>query len=218
VAEEVPDTRVLMEPVTETPIARPGKNRLVAILLAVFFLVAFVGALVVTINYRAHPVETPPAAASQASLPASQPSLPKSQPALPANQPALPASPPPLPASPAPAPRAAVTEDQSSAQRATAGDVAQRAMPDLLPSAVQSIRGEVNVAVRVAVDAGGSVESASLDSPGPSRYFAKMSLQAAQNWKFKPAQADGKNVASAWILHFKFTQAGTDVTPVQVSP
>jgi outer membrane biosynthesis protein TonB len=45
-----------------------------------------------------------------------------------------------------------------------------------------------------------------------------MSLQAAQNWKFKPAQADGKNVASAWILHFKFTQAGTDVTPTQVSP
>jgi TonB family protein len=72
--------------------------------------------------------------------------------------------------------------------------------------------------VRVAVDASGSVESASLDSPGPSRYFSKVSLQAAQNWKFKPAQADGQNVASAWILHFKFTQAGTDVTPVQVSP
>jgi TonB family protein len=91
-------------------------------------------------------------------------------------------------------------------------------MPDLLPSAVQSIHGQVNVKVRVSVDPGGNVESASFDSPGPSKYFAKMSLQAAQNWKFKPAQVDGKTVASAWVLHFKFTQSATDVTPIRISP
>jgi TonB family protein len=91
-------------------------------------------------------------------------------------------------------------------------------MPDLLPSAVQSIHGVVNVKVRVTVDASGNVESASLDAPGPSKYFAKMSLQAAQNWKFKPAQADGESTSRAWILNFKFTQAGADVTPVQVTP
>ena len=29
---------------------------------------------------------------------------------------------------------------------------------------------------------------------------------------------DGKPVSSVWTLHFTFTQAGTDVTPVEVSP
>jgi len=205
VIEQVLHERVLAEPVAETPIAVRSKNRRVAILLAVFFLVAFVAAQLVTIIYRGqHAQSRSPAASQPSSPPASPPSLPASRPSIPASG-----------AAPSGAP---VAENQSSAQGATAGDVTQREMPDLLPGAVQSIRGEVDVAVRVAVDAGGNVESASLDSPGPSRYFAKMSLQAAQNWKFKPAQADGTNVASAWILHFRFTQAGTDVTPTRVSP
>jgi outer membrane biosynthesis protein TonB len=62
------------------------------------------------------------------------------------------------------------------------------------------------------------VSNAALDSPGPSKYFAKQAMQAAQRWRFKPAQADGKAVASTWILRFHFTQSGTDITPVEVSP
>jgi len=204
VTEQVLNERVWAEPEAETPVAVRGKRRWVTVLLAVFFLIAFVAAQLVTIIYRAHHVQPHPPAASHPPLPVSQPAAPTSQP--------------PLTASPAPAPPTEVPANQSSTESAKTGDVAQRVMPDLSPGAVQSIRGEVDVAVRVAVDASGSVESASLDSPGPSRYFSKVSLQAAQNWKFKPAQADGQNVASAWILHFKFTQAGTDVTPVQVSP
>jgi TonB family protein len=88
--------------------------------------------------------------------------------------------------------------------------VAQRVMPDVLPSAQQSIQGQVNVNVRVSVDASGNVTSAALESPGPSKYFAKVALQAAQQWKFKPSPG-------TWILQFQFTQAGNEVTPVRAA-
>jgi TonB family protein len=186
-----------VEPAAEkhVAIAIPDRHRGPAILAAVFFLVA----LIVTLIVHSHHVQPTQTSAGQRSLPAGQPKPPASQPALPAN--------------PATRRSTPVPENQGPTKGATTSEAAERAMPDLLPSAVQSIRGEVNVTVRVAVDAGGNVESASLDSPGPSKYFAKTSLQAAQNWKFKPAQ-----VPSAWILHFTFTQAGTEITPVQESP
>lgn len=118
----------------------------------------------------------------------------------------------------APAPSAPVPADQSATTGEAAGDVTQQGVPNLLPSALKSIHGDLNVKVKVAVDADGNVESASLDSPGPSKYFARVSLEAAQKWKFKPVQVDGKAVASTWMLRFKFTQAGAQITPVKVSP
>jgi len=82
-------------------------------------------------------------------------------------------------------------------------------------AAAHSIHGEVNVKVRVAVDPSGNVASAEFESEGPSKYFSKLAMDAAQKWKFKPAEANGQAVASAWILQFQFTQDGTDVVPVQ---
>jgi TonB family protein len=202
VTEPVLSGEVLTEPTPLEPaaekhvaIAIPARHRGPAIVAAVFFLVA----LTVTLVVHSHHVQPTQTSGDQRSLPAGQARLPASQAALPAS-----------PATPRSAP---VPENQGATKGAARSEAAERAMPDLLPSAVQSIRGEVNVTVRVTVDAGGNVESASLDSPGPSKYFAKASLQAAQNWKFKPAQ-----VPSAWILHFTFTQAGTEITPVQESP
>jgi TonB family protein len=74
------------------------------------------------------------------------------------------------------------------------------------------------VTIRVTVDPGGNVSNAAFDSPGPSKYFAKLALQAAQHWKFKPAQVDGQAVSSVWILRFQFRQTATEVTPVEASP
>lgn len=96
--------------------------------------------------------------------------------------------------------------------------VVEQVMPDLLPGAVASIHGQVNVKVRVAVDATGAVSNASLDSPGPSKYFANAALEAARRWRFKAAQARGQAVASVWMLQFQFKQSGTDVMPVEVTP
>jgi TonB family protein len=91
-------------------------------------------------------------------------------------------------------------------------------MPDLLPAAVRSINGQVNVAVRVKVDSRGEVLSAAFDSAGTSRYFSKVALEAAQHWRFKPPQVDGQAVPSVWVLRFHFTQTASEATPVEIAP
>jgi TonB family protein len=118
----------------------------------------------------------------------------------------------------APAAQTPAAQTQTSNDPLVKGAVAQRVSPDILPSAMESIDGKVDVKIRVAVDPSGKVSSATYDSPGTSRYFAKMTLQAAQQWQFSPAHVDGQPVSSVWILAFEFTQAGTEITPVEVSP
>jgi TonB family protein len=98
------------------------------------------------------------------------------------------------------------------------GDVAQRVLPEVLESARNTIRGTVKVAVRVDVDRSGDVESAELDSHGPSKYFARTALQAAQLWRFKPPMVGGRGVLSTWTLRFEFTRGGTIVVPAQEIP
>lgn len=116
---------------------------------------------------------------------------------------------------PAPAPAPAARRDNGAVLK---GDVAERAEPDLLPKAVASIHGGFNVVVRVKVDAAGAVSDATLDSEGPSRYFAKAAVEAARRWRFKPAQVKGEAVPSEWLLHFRFTRGGSEITPVEVAP
>ena len=84
--------------------------------------------------------------------------------------------------------------------------VAQQVMPDVLPGALASIHGKFEVRIRVTVDVGGSVTNAAFDSEGPSKYFANTAMKAAQQWKFKPG------LAGSWILQFRFTRAGAEVT------
>jgi TonB family protein len=123
----------------------------------------------------------------------------------------------PMPTSPAPSPQPPVPVNQTPQGASVKGAVVERVLPEVLPGAQESIEGKVNVSVRVVVDAGGSVSNATFDSPGPSKYFARQAMQAAEHWKFKPAQVDGKAVSSTWLLHFHFTQSGTDITPAEVS-
>jgi TonB family protein len=72
--------------------------------------------------------------------------------------------------------------------------------------------------VKVAVDASGKVVESSLESPGPSKYFARLAREAAGRWKFSPAQLKGRPVASKWILQFAFSSSGTEVRPTEVAP
>jgi TonB family protein len=140
-----------------------------------------------------------PASSAQSPAPAPQPPVAAAQTATPAPQ------------SPAPATPVVVGPPIK-------GDVAERVLPEVLPSAQASIDHQVNVGVRVTVDETGNVSNATFESAGPSKYFARQAMQAAQRWRFKPAQADGKPLSSAWILRFHFTQSGTEITPVEVSP
>jgi len=98
------------------------------------------------------------------------------------------------------------------------GEVAQQVLPDVLESARNTIRGTVKVTVNVDVDRSGNVEGAELESSGPSKYFARAALQAAQHWSFKPPNIGGQGVLSSWNLRFEFTRGGTKVTPTQENP
>jgi TonB family protein len=115
-------------------------------------------------------------------------------------------------------PQSPVPGTQSSKGAAVRGAVAERVLPDVPQSASETIHGTVEVSIRVTVDPSGDVSNATFDSPGASKYFANLALQAARDWRFKPAQVDGQAVSSVWILRFQFRQTGTEVTPVEASP
>jgi TonB family protein len=99
---------------------------------------------------------------------------------------------------------------KSSAGGVVKAAVAQQVLPDIPARIIGTIRGHVNVGIRVEVDAAGNVAQASIDSQGPSRYFADQALKAAQSWKFTPAQVDGRAAASTWLVQFQF--GNSDIT------
>jgi len=119
---------------------------------------------------------------------------------------------------PASSPQSPVQEDQPFKGEDVKGAVVGRVLPDVIPSASNTIQGKVEVRIRVTVDPRGNVSNATFDAPGPSKYFATLALQAAQQWRFEPAQVDGQATSSVWILRFQFTPTATLVTPVQTSP
>ncbi len=98
------------------------------------------------------------------------------------------------------------------------GAVVHQVLPDVPQRARDTIRGTVRVSVRVAVDPSGSVVGETFDSPGPSKYFADLALQAAPRWKFAPTKIDGRNISSEWILRFEFERTATKVLPVRAAP
>jgi TonB family protein len=99
-----------------------------------------------------------------------------------------------------------------------AGHPSDQVIPNVPESARKTIHGTVRVGVRVSVDSSGEVTEAEFDSAGPSKYFAQLALNAAQQWKFDPPKMQGRNVLSDWLLQFQFTQKGTKVIPTQSDP
>ena len=91
--------------------------------------------------------------------------------------------------------------------------VVRQVMPQVSPSARRTIRGTIKVRVRVDVDAAGNVAKAKLESAGPSKYFSRVAMEAAREWKFVPAQAH-ESGAREWKLQFAFSRAKTGVSAV----
>lgn len=108
---------------------------------------------------------------------------------------------------PAPGPAASTAPVASSNQ----GSVLQQVSPVVSKSAQNTISGTIKIRVKVLVDASGNVEKASFISAGPSKYFARQAMQAAEQWKFSAAQANGQAAARAWILHFGFKRSGIEI-------
>jgi len=124
----------------------------------------------------------------------------------------------PSPTSHANARSAARTRESAPQGAGAKGAVSQQVLPRVSPSARHTIEGKIKVAVRVDVDPSGSVKDARLVSPGPSKYFARVALEAARDWKFTPPQVQGQAVPSQWILRFGFRRTDTEVVPTQTDP
>jgi len=104
--------------------------------------------------------------------------------------------------------KAAAKTDTASADNQ--GEVVQRVMPEVSPSARRTIQGTIKVRVKVTVDAAGNVATATLESAGPSKYFSRVAMEAARDWKFSPAEA-----GTEWKLQFAFSRARTEASAVR---
>jgi TonB family protein len=95
------------------------------------------------------------------------------------------------------------------------GSVVNQVIPDVPQSAKDTIQGIIRVVVRASVDASGKVVGTNLDTPGPSKYFARLATEAAQKWTFNPDEVAGQPVASEWLLRFDFTAEDTRAAAVR---
>lgn len=117
---------------------------------------------------------------------------------------------------PAPVRSVAVATENKTVPAAGQQDIVQKILPTVPASARRTIHGRVHVSVKVKVDASGNVQQASLDSPGPSQYFARLALEASRNWKFAPSDAQSENLSRQWQLHYLFGRKDTTVSIKQL--
>ncbi|MFC4314061.1 hypothetical protein ACFPN2_33620 [Steroidobacter flavus] len=82
-----------------------------------------------------------------------------------------------------------------------------------VPEKIQNkIQGRVYVTVRVLVDNNGKVIAVLMENEGPSKYFARLSDQAARQWQFIPADTEDSRV---WLLRFQYTRDGVAVRTIE---
>lgn len=121
--------------------------------------------------------------------------------------------------------QSAASESARPAPAATGGDeatpanadeigVVQRVMPQVSPGARRTIQGRIIVRVKVKVDDAGNVEKAKLESGRGSKYFSRVALESARDWKFAPAAA-GESGAREWKLQFAFSRTKTEASAVR---
>jgi TonB family protein len=108
------------------------------------------------------------------------------------------------------------SESKPSKAGITEGAIAKRVLPKASLSASRNIRGSVKVAVRVSVNRRGTVSNAAYLSPGAGNYFARISMQAARSWKFKPPTSGGHPESSTWTLHFSYWPTRTEATATEL--
>jgi TonB family protein len=120
--------------------------------------------------------------------------------------------------SPGGAPQTAVpappAHEPKHSEAGAVGGVIHRVLPDVPQKALDTIRGTVRVGITVSVDPSGNVSNATIDSPGPSTYFANLALQAAQQWKFAPS----RGASTDWTLRFELSADGARAFADQSAP
>ena len=78
------------------------------------------------------------------------------------------------------------------------------------PKAVRQVQPRVvtkrdtSVAVRVSIDPKGNVRDADLLTRGVDGHLGRSAVEAAKRWRFEPARADDRPIASNMVLRFQF--------------
>jgi len=79
------------------------------------------------------------------------------------------------------------------------------------------MHGPVTVEVRVFVDRSGTVSNAAYVTQGPGNYFARISVRAAESWKFTPPQPHGHPEPSVLDAALLFLPRTTEVSATEDS-
>jgi outer membrane biosynthesis protein TonB len=87
--------------------------------------------------------------------------------------------------------------------------------PDVAPSALATIHGNIRIAVKVGVDHSGNVARATLATHSRSRYFTRLATETARKWKFAAADEQGTR---KWLLWFEFTREGASAHAANLRP
>lgn len=179
-----PDRRSVPEPAHVPVKTTPERHNDASFGRPILILAVVLVALVAGVRlFHRKPSQSAPIAAAPAQV---EPAAPKAAPAVEA---------------PKPAPTANIK-----------GEVAHQVVPDIPPSAKNTITGTIKVAVRVDVDTSGKVTNAKLTTSGPSKYFSGQALNAARRWEFVPPQVNGQPAPSAWMLRFRFKRTSTQAS------
>ncbi len=231
-SDVLPQSRPNKQPDTHLDAPKLESYRLPVLPLIIGFVVIIAIVIALAMRHRPTPTSQTPAPSTATSTPENPPATSATAPAdqtppapsQPAPAPATsaqttppatqPASQPPS-STPAPAPPPPIHVAQGPAEQ---GAVLERVLPDVPAKAMRTITGTVKISVRVTVDNAGSVSNATLDSAGPSPYFANFALNASRKWKFRPAQSSGQPAASTWLLHYRLRHSGIEVTPEEQKP
>ena len=120
------------------------------------------------------------------------------------------ATPAPAASEPAPVVNAPVVSNGPPAQPAAAeADSPTSPVNEVLPAvsrgALNTVRGTIRVTIRVTLDQNGAVVAAAATESGPSRYFARHSLEAAKKWTFTPAKSAEPRTM---LVRFYFKRSG----------
>ena len=110
------------------------------------------------------------------------------------------------------APTPAETKPAAAEKAVPKDDIVERVAPEVSSGAQRTIRGRIKVRVRVEVDAAGNVTAAKVKQSGSSRYFARTALEAAKQWKFAPANGEGRRT---WMLTFSFSRGHNEMSAIQ---
>lgn len=212
-APEATSPSVVATPlITKTHVPRATQGR--RYLLPIAGAILLIGAILTGARLMRSPSATPPGHPESSGRIAAQ-----DQPGTVPPPPAQEAAPPsPDKTSDAPKPSPLGPRANNSADRLLTADGVDQYLPKVPPQILRTIRGKVNVRVRVRTDQSGAVVDAKLDSHSGSKYFDRVAVDAARRWRFRPARDAGHDVETTRRIRFEFRKNGCEAFWGQVTP